>query len=173
MKIFIFFIFLFLLSCTNPIGGENRVYICGDHPCANNKEVEEYFDNNISVEVYTIVSDKERKENFDLVELNLLKDKLESKKKIQISKKKKEIKKQIKERKKLAKLKIKKVEEPIKIKEKPKKKDRIQKKKPSKKTQSQFTFVRICKNLEECDINKISKIIMDIGKEKEYPDITN
>ncbi len=35
-----------------------------------------------------------------------------------------------------------------------------------------ITFVRICKNLEECDIDKISKIIMDMGKKKSFPDIT-
>ena len=35
-----------------------------------------------------------------------------------------------------------------------------------------ITFVRICKNLEECDIDKISKIIMDMGKKNPYPDIT-
>ena len=30
----------------------------------------------------------------------------------------------------------------------------------------------LCKNIEECDIDKISKIIMDMGKEKPFPDIT-
>ena len=168
MKLFSLFVFLFLFSCSSPIGGEKRVYICGDHTCANNKEVKDYFNNNISIEVYTITSGKEKKKNFDLVELNLLKEKLESKEKIQVSEKKKKIKKQIKERKKLAKLKMKKVEESNKIKEIVKKKETVKKKKPS-----QFTIVRICKNLQECDIDKISKIIMDIGRKKDYPDITN
>ena len=168
MKFFLLFLFTFLFSCSTPVGGEKRVYICGDHACANKKEMEEYFDNNISIEVYTITSDKDKKKNFDLVELNLLKEKLESKEKIQISDKKKKIKKQIKERKKLAKLKMKKVEESNKIKEIVKKKETVKKKKPT-----QFTIVRICKNLQECDIDKISKIIMDIGRKKDYPDITN
>ena len=35
-----------------------------------------------------------------------------------------------------------------------------------------ITFVRICKNLEECDIDKISKIIMDMGRKNPFPDIT-
>ena len=43
---------------------------------------QQYFNNNISIEVYTITSDKEKKENFDLVDINLLKDKLKSKNKI-------------------------------------------------------------------------------------------
>ena len=168
MKFFLLFLFVFLYSCSSPIGGEKRVYICGDHTCVNSKEVKEYFNNNISIEVYTITSDKNEQKNFDLVELNLLKEKLESKEKIQISEKKKKIKKQIKERKKLAKLKMKKVEESQKIKEIVKKKETVKKKKPT-----QFTIVRICKNLQECDIDKISKIIMDIGRKKDYPDITN
>jgi len=168
MKFLLLFLFLFLFSCSIPIGGEKRVYICGDHTCANKKEVKEYFDNNISIEVYTITSDKDVKENFDLVELNLLKEKLESKEKIQISEKKKNIKKQIKERKKLAKLKMKKVEESEKSQEIVKKREITKKKKPT-----QFTIIRICKNLQECDIDQIAKIIMDIGRKKDYPDITN
>ena len=52
------------------------------------KGVEDYFNNNISIEVYTIDSDK-KNENFDLVELNLLKDKLEAKETITASQKKK------------------------------------------------------------------------------------
>ena len=168
MKFFLLFLFVFLYSCSSPIGGEKRVYICGDHTCVNSKEVKEYFNNNISIEIYTITSDKDEQKNFDLVELNLLKEKLQSKEKIQISEKKKKIKKQIKERKKLAKLKMKKVEESNKIKEIVKKKETAKKKKPT-----QFTIVRICKNSQECDIDKISKIIMDIGRKKDYPDITN
>ena len=65
----------------------------------------------------------------------------------------------------MAKLKIEKLEEP---KEKLKAKS---KKTPKKKKNKQFTFIRICKNLEECDIDKISKIIMNLGKEKDYPNI--
>ena len=168
MKFILSFILIFLFSCTNPIGGDKRVYICGDHTCSNNKEIKEYFNNNISIEVYTITSDKEKQKNFDLVELNLLKDKLKSKEKIKISEKKQRIKKQINERKKLAKLKMKKVEESQQVKQIVKKKEIVEKKK-----QTQFTIVRICKNLQECDIDKISKIVMDIGRKKDYPDITN
>ena len=42
-----------------------------------------------------------------------------------------------------------------------------------RKNRPKITLVRICKNLQECDIDKISKIIMDIGRKKDYPDITN
>ena len=87
---------------------------------------------------------------------------------------KKGVKKLINERKRLAKLKIKEVDKSktsndiANIKE-----IKLKNKTTKMKKNKQYTFVRICKNLEECDINKISKIIMDIGKEKDYPDITN
>ena len=171
MKFFLIIIFLIFFGCSGGLNKVEKVYICGDHPCANKKEAEEYFDNNISVEIYTISSDKLKKENFDLVELNLLEDKLRTKNKIKVSKNKQDIKKQIQERKKLAKLKMKKIERSEKLtsnKETIKKIDIVKKKKINK-----FTFIRICKNLEECDIDKISKIMMDIGKQKPYPDLTN
>lgn len=168
MRLALLIVFLFLVSCSTQFAKVERIYICGDHRCVNDKEVKEYFNNNISIEVYSIDSDKNSKENFDLVELNLLEDKLKTKDKILVAKEKKQIKEKIKERKRLAKLKIKKIEEPKKTKEMVKSKKIVKKKEKTK-----FTFVRICKNFEECDIDKISKIIMDIGKEKDFPDISN
>tara|TARA_Y100001970_G_scaffold93207_1_gene117513 strand:+ start:6023 stop:6529 length:507 start_codon:yes stop_codon:yes gene_type:complete len=167
MKLIFFFIFLLITFCANPLSRTERIYICGDHACKNEKEKKDYFNNNISIEVYTIEKSNLNKESFDLVELNLLEDKLMSKQLIKSSEKKKIIQEKVKERKKLAKLKIEKLEEP---KEKLKAKS---KKTPKKKKNKQFTFIRICKNLEECDIDKISKIMMDIGKQKPYPDLTN
>ncbi len=57
---FFIYYFLFLFSCSNKV---TQVYICGDHPCVNKKEMKEYFDNNISIEVFTIISDKENKKS--------------------------------------------------------------------------------------------------------------
>mgnify|MGYP001184034963 FL=1 len=174
MRFLIIFLFLFVFGCSGGLNKSEKIYICGDHPCANKNEAEEYFDKNISVEIYTITSDKLKKENFDLVELNMLEDKLRSKNKIEVSKEKKNIKKQIKERKKLAKLKMKRIEETDKSKKLPINKEFTKKKDPVKKKKiNKFTFIRICKNLEECDIDKIEKIVMDIGKQKDFPDITN
>ena len=34
-------------------------------------------------------------------------------------------------------------------------------------------IVHLCRKIDECDINLISKKIYDLGKEKSYPDITN
>ena len=133
----------------------------------------DYFKNNISIEVYTITTEKDKKESLDLVELNLLKDDLTNKNDINESlskpKSKKDIEKLIKERKKMAKLKVK--TENNSIKDDNTKKIKEKKILKPKKTKP-VTFVRLCKNIEECDIDKISKIIMDMGKEKPFPDIT-
>ena len=172
MRFFLFIIFLFLFSCSNKV---TQVYICGDHPCVNKKEMKEYFDNNISIEVFTITHDKGNKKNFTLVDLNLMKDgNYKDKKKsknLSSVKSKEDVKKIIKKRKKLAKLKLK--ENKVKEQKKVDKISKIKSKNVFKgKKREAITFVRICKNLEECDIDKISKIIMDMGKKKSFPDIT-
>ena len=173
MKVIKIILFLFIIQCVGPLNKVEKVYICGDHKCANKAEAEEYFNNNISIEIYTIDTKKEDDEYFDLVELNLLKDKLATKNKIIVKDEKKKIDEKIKERKKLAKLKIQEIEKPVeKINQDQVKLNNIKKTKP-KKQKSKITFIRICKNLEECDIDKISKIVMEIGKEKDFPDITN
>ena len=71
MKLFLFF-FLFLISC-GSISSEKskRIYICGDHECKNNKEINEYFKNNISIEVYTITPSSKKQKDYDLIELNI------------------------------------------------------------------------------------------------------
>ena len=173
MKVIKIILFLFIIQCVGPLNKVEKVYICGDHKCANKAEAEEYFNNNISIEIYTIDTKKEDDEYFDLVELNLLKDKLATKNKIIVKDERKKIDEKIKERKKLAKLKIKEIDKPVeKNKRDQVKLNNIKKTKP-KKQKSKITFIRICKNLEECDIDKISKIVMEIGKEKDFPDITN
>ena len=172
MRFFLFIIFLFLFACSNKA---TQVYICGDHPCVNKKEMKEYFDNNISIEVFTITPDKDNKKKFTLVDLNLMKDddNKDKKKSKNLSsvKSKEDVKKIIKKRKKLAKLKLK--ENKIKGQKKANKISKIKSKNAFKsKKKEPITFVRICKNLEECDIDKISKIIMDMGRKNTFPDIT-
>jgi hypothetical protein len=137
--------------------------------------MKEYFDNNISIEVFTIISDKENKKKLTLVDLNLMKngDSKDKKKSKNLSsvKSREDVKKIIKKRRKLAKLKLK--ENKVKGQKKVDKISKIKSKNVFKgKKREAITFVRICKNLEECDIDKISKIIMDMGKKKPFPDIT-
>jgi len=47
-------IFLVLIGCSSG----KKVYICGDHQCKNQKEIDDYFANNISIEVYVMESKK-------------------------------------------------------------------------------------------------------------------
>ncbi len=169
MRFFLIFLIIILGGCTSK---PEQVYICGDHTCSNKKEMLDYFNNNISIEVYTITSEKEQKKSLDLVELNLLKDDLNKKKKVNRSlfktKSKENIKKVLEERKKIAKIK----DSDNKIIEKEtevKKTEKILKKKKTK----PIKFVRLCKNEEECDIDKISEIIKDMGKSKPYPNISS
>ena len=175
MRFFLFIIFLFLFSCSNKA---TQVYICGDHPCVNKKEKKEYFDNNISIEVFTIIPDKKNKKNFTLVDLNLMKDddNKDRKKSKDLSsvESKEDVKKIIKKRRKLAKLKLKENREnKAKGQKKVNKISKIKSKNVFKdKKKEAITFIRICKNLEECDIDKISKIIMDMGRKNPFPDIT-
>ena len=67
MRIFIFILSIFILqSCSKP----KTVLICGDHVCVNNKEAEQYFKENLSLEVKVIDNKKAKEDN--LVELNRL-----------------------------------------------------------------------------------------------------
>ena len=166
--------------------------ICGNHVCVNKAEAEQYFEENLSIEVKII--DKNKKKELNLVELNLSETKL-GKKKIIISKKNKtkknikilsndeitKIKKDIKKKELAKKNNIKK-----KIKKKPEKKDikfksteKTSKTKLNKKKTlnigSQYKkndVVDVCTILEKCSIDEISKYLLKIGKKKDFPDIT-
>ena len=77
---FIYFTFLIILlsSCGKP----RTVLICGDHVCINKTEAEQYFEENLSLEVKIV--DKKVKNELDLIELNL-KEHPSGKKKIILS----------------------------------------------------------------------------------------
>ena len=64
MKYAFFLIFIILISCTQG----KKVYICGDRPCLDKKEFQEYFAENLIYEIKTKKS-KEYK-NVNLVKLN-------------------------------------------------------------------------------------------------------
>ena len=59
------FLLFFLQNCSKP----KTVLICGDHICINKKEAEQYFEDNLSIEVKII--NKKKNNETDLVELNL------------------------------------------------------------------------------------------------------
>ena len=72
---------LFLVNCSKP----KTVLICGDHVCVNKAEAEQYFEENLTIEVKVV--DNKVKNEIDLVELNLNENQ-DGKKKISIFSKK-------------------------------------------------------------------------------------
>ena len=177
IKFFFIFIFLILQSCSKP----KTVLICGDHVCVNKNEVEQYFQENLSLEV-KIIDNIKKDESFDLVELNLKdnqnnreisvvkKEKTNRKIKTLTEKEITEIKKDIKK---------KKTKESIVKKKKNKNEEKLKVKKNEKKPKKNKDIVNknnntfdVCTILDKCSIDEISKYLIKIGKKKNFPDIT-
>ena len=157
---------IFILSCSNLNNyGTKKIYICGDHPCANKKEVKNYFENNISIEVYTVASKKRKENQYDLVQLNMSKE--EKDKYVSFTESEKRIKNKVKNRKKNKKIVL---QNDKKVKKVTKKS--VKQKKQRKKTLPNLTLVRLCKNLNECDIDEVAKVILNMDKSKKYPDLS-
>jgi len=57
MKFTYAFIFLLVLSCNTV----KKEYICGDHPCANKKEFNEYLSKNLTIEIKSQKKKKKKK----------------------------------------------------------------------------------------------------------------
>ncbi len=176
VKFFFIFIFIILQSCSKP----KTVLICGDHICVNKNEAEQYFEENLSLEVKIIDNNKE--ESFDLVELNLKdnqkdreigvvkKEKTNKKTKALTEEEIEKIKKDIKKKKtkeKIVKKKQNIKEEKLKVIENKK----IPKKNRNIVNKNNNTF-DVCTILEKCSIDEISKYLIKLGKKKNFPDIT-
>ena len=171
-KILYFLIILTIYGCNKP----KTVLICGDHVCINKAEAEQYFEDNLTLEVKVI--DKKSSKSINLVELNL-KSNSEGKKEISVLNKEKTNK----EIKVLSNTDIKKTKEKLKKRKQAKqaklKKDRI-KKKPKKNILKKKKIVNkpnkqiadICTILEKCSIDEISEYLIKQGKNKRFPDIT-
>ena len=156
MRFFLIFLF-FIVGCNSLSSGKTtKIYICGDHECINKKEINDYFKNNISIEVYSITSSSRKDKDYDLVELNMSND--EKDEIITLASRKKDIKEDLKKRKKIAKTEINKGEVISQIK-KSKKKRKV-------------TLVRICKNMQECDIDEVAKTLFKEANKKKYPNLT-
>ncbi len=183
-KILILLFFFFITNCSKP----KTVLICGDHICVNNAEAENYFERNLSIEVRII--DRKKKNEIDLIELNLNED-FKNDRKITLSSKKisenklkelsskevSEIKKNLRNNKNEQKI-VKKVlknekklrENKIVKKNKFKENnDKNSKKIVNKKIKE---AVDVCKILKKCSIDEISKYLLKEGKKKSFPDIT-
>ena len=157
MKILLIFFFILVSCSTTNDNKVKKVYICGDHECKNNKEINEYFENNISIEIYTISRSSKKDKDFDLVELNMSKE--DKKNLVSVDVQEKQIRDKIKKRNRISKLNIKKGENST-----------VNSK---RKNRPKITLVRICKNLQECDIDEVTKIIFNKGSKKKFPDLTN
>ena len=64
MKIFYLFFFYLLISCN----GIKKNYVCGDRPCVDKKEFNEYFAKTLSIEIKN--EQKRKNKNIDLIKLN-------------------------------------------------------------------------------------------------------
>ena len=183
MKIIYLLLLLFSIqACNKP----HTVLICGDHVCINNDEAEQYFEENLSIEVKVLKNKKET--SYDLVKLNLSNNK--QNKTINVFKKENN-KNKIKtlSSKEISKLKSKLKEKNITKKNKNKEltknintaKD-IEKKFDNKKRQKETKIiykkrlnkneVDVCKIIEKCNIENISKYLIQKSKTKKFPDIT-
>ena len=164
--------------------------MCGDRECVDKKEAKEYFEKYLYLEVK--ISDKKKEKSPDLVKLNTdstkknkkIKSKplnnkklLELKRKEELNKQKKLAKIQVREERK----KLKQEKKDFKLKKKKEKKitqkkivakKQLKKEKKIKKNAKKTKKVnKFCLTLENCDIDEISKYLIKIGKEKDYPDI--
>ena len=185
MKLIFFISLIFFLSnCSKP----KTVLICGNHVCINKAEAEQYFEENLSIEVKIVNKKLDAEE--DLVELNLRENSMGNKK-ISISSKKttnnsiktlsneevvkiKENIKNKKKEKKIAKKIIKKENEYVNKEISKEKKPEYKKKKiiKSNVNKRRKDVVDVCTILEKCSIDEISKYLLEEGRNKKFPDIT-
>ena len=155
-----------LNNCSKP----KTVLICGDHICINKSEAEQYFEENLSIEVKII--DKKNKEKISLVELNLrngdnknkqilINDTQETKEVVKVlsNDEIKIIKNEIKEKKKSVKVLDSKI---------------VHNKNKSIKNSNEIRtkVVDICTIVKKCSIDEISKYLLKRDKKKGFPDIT-
>lgn len=181
---FITLIFFLLQNCSKP----KTVLICGDHICINKTEAEQYFEENLSIEVKII--NKKADNNFNLVELNL-RENSNKKRQINIAKKdkinknikilsnnevleiKKNIKKKEKNKKIVKKIFKKKKSKNIEIENDNKvfigKKSNISK---NRSMRERKDLVDVCTIIKKCDIEEISKYLIKQGSKNAFPDIT-
>ncbi|MBD1172560.1 hypothetical protein IDG78_03340 [Pelagibacterales bacterium SAG-MED05] len=182
-KLLLLIIMLTIYGCNKP----KTVLICGDHVCINKTEAEQYFEDNLILEVRVI--DNKAKKEIDLIELNL-KSNSEGKKEISMLSKD-NTRKPIKI---LSNDEIERKKEELKNRNKnkntkPKKQKIIKKKKVKKDKNKQVSkqivtkknkivkipdnkITDICTILEKCSIDEISEFLVKQGKEKKFPDIT-
>ncbi len=190
MRYFSLIILIFLLSNCSK---HKTVFICGDHVCVNKAEAEQYFEENLSIEVKVL--NKKVKKEINLVELNLNKkidekdeisilSKEETKNEIKVlsnkevteikrnvknkKKKKKIVKKIIKKDKQIKNTNTKQTQKTVKLNKIDEPQNEFKKDIVYKKNKDVFD---VCTILEKCSIDEISKYLIKEGKKKDFPDI--
>ena len=168
MKFVLITSFILLFSCTKP----QTILICGDHKCVNKAEAEQYFQENLSLEVQIISKDKQV--SYNLVDLNLADD--ERNIKVVKNKVKKVVRKLSKNEIKEKKIEIKKKKKILGQNKQISKKEVNLKKKNKIDTTSSNNLLNnssdICLKLEKCDIDSIAKYLIKESNEKDYPNIS-
>ena len=175
-KIVLIFVFFLSVSCTKP----KTVFICGDHICVNKTEAQQYFEENLTLEV-KVLKKRDSKEP-SLIELNL-REPNQVNKQVFASKKEKtnkEIRKLSGNEKKKIISNVKKKQDNKKTAQKKTiKENRNTSKKNDKKrivlnksNKKKKEALDICKILKECTIDEISKYLIKDGKKRNFPDIT-
>ena len=185
MRLIIFFFIIFTIqSCSKP----RTVLICGDHICINKSEAEKYFEENLSLEVKII--DNKKKDNIDLVQLNLQRNNV-NKKMVSIKKKDKtsqQIKTLTKSEIKTIKSKLKKQKGDKKIAKKTNDNKQLGKKlsatnktsnnepikkiEINKKKNTTAKIIDVCTIVKKCSIDEISKFLIKEGNKKKFPNIS-
>jgi len=176
-----YLLLILLIFITTNCSKNKTVLICGDHACINKAEAEQYFEENLTIEVKII--DKKIKKELNLIELNL-EESLNGKKSVLLNTKKNKkkelkklsnneiinIKKNIKEKKKVKRLAKKTLKEKTIVKNK--KDNEIKSKiKFSTKKKQRKKVVDVCTILDKCTIDEISKYLLKQNKKKGFPDI--
>ena len=165
MRFVLITFFILLFSCTKP----QTILICGDHKCVNKAEAEQYFEENLSLEVQIITKDKQT--SYNLVDLNLTNE--ERIIKVIKNKNKKIVKKLSKEEIKEKQIEVKKKQKKLEQNSQIAKKEVNTKKKIENDTTSSNNSTDICLKLEKCDIDSIAKYLIKESNEKDYPNISS
>ena len=164
MRFVLITFFILLFSCTKP----QTNFICGDHKCVNKAEAEQYFEENLSLEVQIITKDKQT--SYNLIDLNLANE--ERNINVIKNKNKKIVKKLSKEEIKEKKIEVKKKQKKLQQNSQIAKKEVNIKKKIEIDTTSSNNSTDICLKLEKCDIDSIAKYLIKESNEKDYPNIS-
>ena len=153
--------------------------MCGDHECINKKEANQFFKDNLTIEVQIISKNKESR--FDLVDLNTTGEKPDIK--IFKSKNKKVVKKLSKKEIKLKKKELKsnkkkivQINKTTEVDTNSYKQDEVlldqNKTKQISTYKSSQSSIDICLQLKKCDIDSISNYLKKISNEKDFPNIS-